>query len=735
MKKRSASQSAFFHSRVVIGLILCSAGVLLALAALNKSGAETPATKIVTSQPGTWTATGSMNVARAGFTSTLLPNGKVLVAGGCTQPFVLCHDGIASAELYDPSTGGWTPTGSMTTPRVSHTATLLPSGKVLVAGGEDDVVGRSSAELYDPSAGTWTLTGNMNTPRVAHTATLITSGPLSGMVLVAGGSSVCAGCLPVLASAELYDPSTGIWSYTGSMTLARAFGNQSSAALHDGSVLVVGGVTCCPYHLFNEAERYDAATQTWTPTSAKTTTANEATMLLPDGRVLVAGGARGTQPNIVNVATAELFDSSTGTWTDTASMSTDRSGHTLTLLESGQVLVAGGASGGWGVCNDLTSSELYDSSTGTWFLTGSMIVARNRLIATLLPNGQVLAAGGADCAGNRLSSAELYTPPSGDGICLAPPSGLVSWWSGDRTTDDMQGINPGELVGGASYKRGMVGPGFVFDGLNDYVQVGDTPTLKMTTAMTLECWIFPTISQSQLIGIIANREGEYEFARNPGPDGDIWWAFANIDPGWVGISTGFVAPLASWTHIAITYDNGLITSYGNGVQVHQYQGSGPIGDVAPTLNDFRIGNRQDFSWPFAGIIDEFKIYNRALSSSEVAAIYAAGSKGNCKPKLLVASIDPSYQVRSRGFLISTSILIQDENGVGMADALAQIKTTLPSGSVLNFPVTTDATGQATISFGTGDSGLYKFKVRRVTHPTREYDPSLNIETFDTLLIP
>src|SRR5215831_17250045 len=163
MKTKSNSRSGFFIPRVVLGFALCSAGLLLTLAGLNKSGAETPSTKIVTSQPGTWTATGSMNFERAAFTATLLPNGKVLVAGGCTQPFVLCHDGIASAELYDPSTGTWTPTGSMTTPRTSHTATLLPSGKVLVAGGENDLVGFSTAELYDPNAGTWTPTGSMNT--------------------------------------------------------------------------------------------------------------------------------------------------------------------------------------------------------------------------------------------------------------------------------------------------------------------------------------------------------------------------------------------------------------------------------------------------------------------------------------------------------------------------------------------------------------------------------------------
>ena len=339
---------------------------------------------------------------------------------------------------------------------------------------------------------------------------------------------------------------------------------------------------------------------------------------------------------------------------------------------------------------------------------------------------------GQEGEGHVLASAELYSPPDGTGACLPPPAGLVSWWPGDRTADDMQGINPGELVGGVSYKPGMVGPGFVFHGgLNDYVQVGDTPTLKMTTAMTLECWIFPTqISQDT---VFANREGEYEFGVFA--DGTIWWAFANTVPGWVGISSGFVAPLASWTHVAITYDNGLITTYGNGVQVHQYQGSGPIGDVLPTLNEFRIGNRQQFPEPFAGIIDELKIYNRALSSSEVAAIYAAGSNGTCKPKIFVTSIDPSYEIVGQLFLISTSIVIQDENGIGIEDASAQIKAVLPSGSILGFPVTTDSAGQASISFVNADTGLYKFTVRKVSHPTRNYDRSLNIETTDTLLIP
>ena len=155
-----------------------------------------------------------------------------------------------------------------------------------------------------------------------------------------------------------------------------------------------------------------------------------------------------------------------------------------------------------------------------------------------------------------------------------------------------------------------------------------------------------------------------------------------------------------------------------------------------TSGNFRIGaHSTPLGDLWAGGIDEVEISDRALSDAEILAIYQAGAAGQCKPEIFVSSIDPSYEVVRRGFLISTSIVIQDENEIGIEDASAQIKTIFPSGSVLDFPVTTDATGQATISFATQDSGLYKFKVQRVTHPTREYNPSLNIETTDTLLIP
>src|SRR5438067_1511338 len=160
--------------------------------------------------PFTFDNTGSLVTARYLHTATLLPNGKVLVAGGFGSSVPL-----ASAELYDPASGTWTATGSLGTARYYHTATLLPNGKVLVAEGANSSGDLASAELYDPASGTWTATGSLGTAREVHTATLLPN----GKVLVAGGANSSG----ALASAELYDPASGTWSATGSLAVARYY--------------------------------------------------------------------------------------------------------------------------------------------------------------------------------------------------------------------------------------------------------------------------------------------------------------------------------------------------------------------------------------------------------------------------------------------------------------------------------------------------------------------------------
>jgi Galactose oxidase, central domain/Kelch motif len=200
-------------------------------------------------QTGRWTVTGSMVTPRAGHTATLLPDGKVLVAGGGDYGDDWT---MASAELYDPVSGTWTATGTMLAkigPRNSSSnqvATLLRDGRVLVAGfvvldcaidGSGPCSFVSHVELYDPGSGTWTATGTMADAREGFTATLLPD----GMVLVAGGVRLVSGSISDvnLASADLYDPGTGAWTAAAGMAVARD--GHTATLLLDGKVLVAGG--------------------------------------------------------------------------------------------------------------------------------------------------------------------------------------------------------------------------------------------------------------------------------------------------------------------------------------------------------------------------------------------------------------------------------------------------------------------------------------------------------------
>src|SRR5438309_2134932 len=342
--------------------------------------------------PGTFTTTGSMSNARSVHTATLLPSGKVLVAGGDSSGVIL-----PSAELYDPATGVFSPTGSMGTARVRHTSTLLPNGKVLLAGGSpisSSGISLASAELYDPATGTFTPTGSMGTARQTHTATLLPT----GKVLIAGGSST-------LASAELYDPATGTFSPTGSMGTARQ--NHNAVLLPTGEVLVAGGFALSS-NIQASAELYDPATGTFTPTGPMGTSRQAfSAALLPTGNVLVAGGITN---GAVVLASAELYDPTAGVFSATGSMGTARvlAGNPEILLPNGKVLIAGGSSTG-AFSTPLASAELYDPATGTFSLTGSMGTARSAQSMTLLPTGKVISAGGGNSSGT-LASAELYCP-------------------------------------------------------------------------------------------------------------------------------------------------------------------------------------------------------------------------------------------------------------------------------------------------------------------------------------
>jgi hypothetical protein len=184
----------------------------------------------------TFTATGSMGTARFGHTATLLPSGKVLITGGFTSAEVNQQAAsLASTEVYDPATGTFSPAGDMAVARGGHAATLLQDGRLLITGGYaaagPSTTVASSAELYQPSTGVFASAGKMTASREEHTATLLTN----GQVLIAGGATATE----VMATAELYDPAMGMFAGTDSMATPRT--GHSATLLQDGTVLVSGG--------------------------------------------------------------------------------------------------------------------------------------------------------------------------------------------------------------------------------------------------------------------------------------------------------------------------------------------------------------------------------------------------------------------------------------------------------------------------------------------------------------
>lgn len=363
----------------------------LVITASNADGsAQLPAFTIkIAPRVDSFTSVHAMATARQNHTATTLPSGRILVTGGQDSG----QAPLASAEIYDPATDSWSPAASMNLGRASHTATLLNNGLVLVAGGYAWGTGTlDSAELYDPASDSWTYTQNsMTVPHMWHTATLLSD----GRVLVAGGLDPDVGGV---MEAELYDPALNRWSAAASMLESRI--GYTATLLANNKVLVAGGGYAV------SAELYDPQSDSWSGTTTPmihNRSYHTATALL-NGRILIAGGVESSGDS----ATAELYDPVADSWSQTGSLTAPRQSHTATPLPDGTALVIGGTWKNSSISNAIHAfAEMYDPATEAWSVAGHLAFPRLYHASALLQNGNVLVTGGWGGAAS-LASTELY---------------------------------------------------------------------------------------------------------------------------------------------------------------------------------------------------------------------------------------------------------------------------------------------------------------------------------------
>jgi N-acetylneuraminic acid mutarotase len=377
---------------------------------------------------GTWGTTGGMLTARSYHTATLLPNGKVLVAGGYGNIGYYGNGSLNSTELLDPATGTWTPAAPMNTARDRHTATLLADGRVLVTGGENisypggnqQTQFLSSAEIYNPSTNNWSNAGTLQEASVNSSTALLTTGPNAGKVLVVGGLCNSSACNYTSSTVELFDPGTGTASYAASTT--RPYRQLFALALNDGQVFVINA-----YSVASVAEVYNPASNTWTSTPPLAqSTYSAAPVLLASGQVLLASG------DLYNPVTNSWSHSGSGTNTSTCG------GDVGVRVPSGSAVFIHG-------CR-------YDPATDRWSTipNGSSYMNSGVYTATLLADGRVLLAGGGYPS---INSVQLYndTPFT---IALSATAGGSA------------AVTPaGPYTGGASVTlTATASPGYLFTG-------------------------------------------------------------------------------------------------------------------------------------------------------------------------------------------------------------------------------------------------------------------------------
>ncbi|HEX6022685.1 MAG TPA: hypothetical protein VFZ00_11865 [Solirubrobacter sp.] len=371
-----------------------------------------------------WVAAGNISQARSGVASAVLHDGRVLIAGGITPPAEL--EDVTTVDIYDPRTNTWSAAPPMGEPRSYAAAATLRDGRVLVLGGSNQA-DEKRAELFDPVVGRWTRVADANG----------TNGTARAFVLGDGRALFLTS-----AGGEIYDPATNSWRKTAEPHGFNGIGPV--VRLRDGRFLVVNQKSVSDGTTWTyapAAEIYDLASDTWSVV-APPRYGHEGAIaaLLPDGRVLVAGGHPGFGPDGMFHATAhanaEIFDPVTGTWSPTGALNRPRAAGSVHGVMPGGEVAAG--LGSWativgpagqrridGIFHEFTA-ELYEPAAGAWRVLPEAVYARSGGTSVMLADGSMLVAGGVANGGFPLTAAERLVPRPVAPVAAQPEGGAIT---------------------------------------------------------------------------------------------------------------------------------------------------------------------------------------------------------------------------------------------------------------------------------------------------------------------